>query len=234
MPSLNFRLGSFPVTISPTILLLFGFILFNNSGQGVGFGAAIAGTVTLALLVAVLTHELGHAVLAKRTGAKPEIRLHGMGGVTMWLPTRPVPLRERFGISAAGSATQLAGAFLVFAAGRSGMLGSDLAETFAGSPFRFPIDAYGIGGFPVLFVAMVVYLGMVWSLFNYIPIPGLDGYHMLDSVLQGFMEPGAANVTLRVIGILVAGGGAFLAFSLGYRFLAYYLGFRVFEAIQRR
>lgn len=234
MPSLHFRLGSFPVTISPTILLLFGFILFTNSGQGVGFGAAIAGTVTLALLVAVLTHELGHAVLAKKTGAKPEIRLHGMGGVTMWLPTRPVPLRERFAISAAGSATQLAGAFVVFAAGRSGLLGSDLAETFAGSPFRFPIDAYGIGGFPVLFVAMVVYLGMVWSLFNYIPIPGLDGYHMLDSVLQGFMEPGAANVTLRVIGILVAGGGAFLAFSLGYRFLAYYLGFRVFEALQRR
>ena len=233
MQSLHFMLGSFPVTVSPTILLLFGFILFTNAESGVATAAGIAATVTLALLVAVVTHELGHAVLAKRTGANPEIRLHGMGGVTMWRPTRPVPAGEQFWISAGGSATQLVVAFAVFAAGRAGFLGGLLEEVFSGSPFRFPSYAFGIGGYPVLFVAMVVYLGMVWSLFNYLPIPGLDGYHMLAAVLERNMDPAAAKGVLRVTGIVVAGGGAILAYRSGYTFLAYYLGFRVIESLQR-
>ncbi len=233
MQSLHFKLGSFPVTISPTVLLLFGFILFTNAESGVSTAAGIAGTVTLALLVAVLTHELGHAFLAKKTGATPEIRLHGMGGVTMWRPSRPVSAGERFWISAGGSATQLVVAFGVFAAGKAGLLGRLLEDTFSGSPFSFPSYAFGIGGYGVLFIAMVVYLGMVWSLFNYLPIPGLDGYHMLAAVLDGKMDPEAAKRLLRTVGVVVAGGGAIYAYTHGYTFLAYYLGFRVVESFQR-
>lgn len=58
--------------------------------------------------VAVLVHELGHAVVARTTGAKPEIALAGFGGVTSFTPPRELSRARSIAISLAGPAVGLA------------------------------------------------------------------------------------------------------------------------------
>lgn len=221
---MQFRLGPYPVTIKFSVLII-GVLVgmqFISAGEYV-LALTIGGTWTLAIVVAVLTHELGHAVMVRRYGGAPEITVWAFGGFTQWSEDPPLPDRQRFVVAASGSALQLVIAFAVFWLGRIGLLGPTMAAVFDRSPFAFPNDAFQIGGLAGFAVAVVVYVGMVWSLFNYLPIRGLDGYHMLATfLLQRLPARRAVPLVNRIsvgIGLIVAAwfflrGELFIAFFI--------------------
>src|SRR6266851_667824 len=95
-PVLSFKVGPFPVTVYPWF-----FISAVLLGGGIGFGWQLLVWVFV-VFVSVLAHELGHALVGKLYGGKPEIRLEAFGGVTYsQLPGRPSPAKQ-FILSLAG------------------------------------------------------------------------------------------------------------------------------------
>lgn len=214
---LRFRLGSIPVRIQPTILLIGALIWFQNRDW-------VAALVWMgALVVAVLTHELGHALVVRRVGSEPSITVWAFGGYTSWVPTPGVGWRQRFAISAAGSALQLAIAATLWAAGAAGVLGASIQAAFGENPWSLSPAAFQQG--PAIgLLAIVVYLGMVWSLFNYIPIPSLDGSHMLEAFLLGRrLERKVVDRVVLVVGLVVAAALAGYLLWIGERFLAVFV-----------
>ena len=102
---MRFRLGPYPVTIKFSVLLI-GVLVgmqFLTEGEFL-LAVSIGGTWTLAIVVAVLTHELGHAVMVRRYGGDPTITVWAFGGYTQWADESPMPDRRRFIVAAAGSA----------------------------------------------------------------------------------------------------------------------------------
>ncbi len=221
---MRFRIGPYPVIIKPSVLII-GVLVGMQFASAGAFGLAVAfgGTWTAAIVVAVLTHELGHAVMVRRYGGDPAITVWAFGGFTQWAEESPMPDRRRFVVAAAGSALQLAIAFAVYGLGRAGLLGSTMAAVFDRSPFTFPNDAYLLGGLGGFAVAVVVYVGMVWSLFNYLPIRGLDGYHMLATFLMQRMPANRAVPAVNRLSILVGLGAAAFFFFRGEFFIAFFI-----------
>ena len=209
---MRFRLGPYPVMIRASILLIGVLIGAPFALQGDWASALFFGAIWMgAIVVGVLTHELGHAVMVRRYGGDPTITVFAFGGFTQWAPDpeRPLTDRERFVVAAAGSAAQLAVAFAVYAVARVGVFGPTLARVFDRSPFVFPDAAFSQAGFWGFAVALLVYVGMVWSLFNWLPIRGLDGYHMLGAVLLERMPAQRAVSLLNALSVgvgLIAGG----------------------------
>src|SRR6267143_7075893 len=95
-PVLSFRVGPFPVTVYPWF-----FISAVLLGGGLGFGWRMLLWIFV-VFVSVLVHELGHAVVGKLYGGRPEVRLEAFGGVTLpQLRARPRPAQQ-FILSLAG------------------------------------------------------------------------------------------------------------------------------------
>ncbi len=154
----RFRLLGFPVHIDISFVIFVGILGFAQ-----GFVVEELAIWLLLALVSVLLHELGHAVLARRTGAAPAITLMAMGGVTTYTPPRELSRLESLGISLAGPAVGLA-------------LGGLLLLV------RPEEDPPGLAGF-ALRAAIFTTLG--WSLFNLLPIVPLDGGQALRELLPG-------------------------------------------------
>ena len=77
LPGLRFRLFGFPVTIGVDFLLITVLLGFGSRP-----GAYLIEWL-LVVAVSILIHELGHAFVLRRYNINPEIRLWGMGGLTI-------------------------------------------------------------------------------------------------------------------------------------------------------
>ena len=171
----RFRVLGFPVHVDLTFVLFVGFLGF---AQGLALDELVVWV--LLALVAVLLHELGHAVLARRVGASPSITLMAMGGVTTYTPPRQLSRLESLAISLAGPAVGivLGGALLLL---------------------RPDEDPPGLFGF-ALRAAIFTTLG--WSLFNLLPIAPLDGGQALRELLPG--DPVTRARRAAVVSIVLA------------------------------
>ncbi len=230
---MRFRLGPYPVIIKFSVVII-GLLVgmqFVTEGEYL-LALTIGGTWTLAIVVAVLTHELGHAVMVRRYGGEPTITIWAFGGFTQWAEETPMPDRRRFVVAASGSALQLLIAFVVFWLGRTGLLGVTMASVFDRNPFAFPSDAYLIGGLGGFALAVVVYVGMVWSLFNYLPIRGLDGYHMLATFLLQRMPAKRAIPLVNRLSIVIGLGAAGWFFLQGEYFIAFFIVLMAFNGLR--
>ena len=156
---LRFKLGPFPISVYPWFFL--SAVLL---GPGLDSGWQILAWI-LVVFVSVLGHELGHAVVGKLYGGRPEIRLEAFGGVTFpQLQTRPGPAKQ-FILSFAGPIAGL----LVGAAAYA------LARIFP--PHASSIAAWVIES--------IVNVSILWSAFNLLPILPLDGGQMMLAVVEG-------------------------------------------------
>src|SRR5947209_5450700 len=137
----SFRIGPFPVTVLPwffiSALLL--------SGSGLSFSAATLIWVAV-VFVSVLIHELGHAVVGKLFGGRPEIRLEAFGGVTFPQFRRRPGAAKQFALSFAGP---IAGILL-------GTGAWALAKAM-------PPDR---GSYSAIAIYYIEYTSFVWALFN--------------------------------------------------------------------
>jgi membrane-associated protease RseP (regulator of RpoE activity) len=147
---------------------------------------------------------MGHALAAVGFGARAAVVLHSFGGVT-----RPSLKLSRW---------------------------RDVAMTLAGPGAGFVLGAFALAG--LFFVPdlpplarwsleRLAFTSFVWGVMNLLPVPPLDGGHVLMGVLGRRHER-----TARIVGVVAAGLVVAFGLSSGQTYLAIMFGFFAFQNVQ--
>lgn len=156
---LRFSFLKVPVAVHWTFALI-GILVI-----GVYEPAEVVGWI-VGVFLAVLFHELGHALTARAFGANPvKITLFGLGGVTTYPANTPLTPGRRFLIAASGSAVGMALGGSLYLARNSEPLAS-----------LFPFGRAMLSGF--------IIAGLLWGALNWLPILPLDGGNMAWHALE--------------------------------------------------
>jgi stage IV sporulation protein FB len=195
--------------------MIVGFIVLGSGGLGDPSLLARAVIYALAIFGSILVHELGHALVGRRLGLQPQrIVLHGFGGLCTY-GRRPTPKQ--------GVVSSLAGPLAGLALGALSF-GALLAVTFTVGD-RAPV------GVRVL-LEQLVWVNVVWSLFNLLPIHPLDGGSVMAHGLQLVTTPRRAWQITRWVTIGLAIPVALFGFSQGYTFVGIILALIVVQKIR--
>jgi len=198
---LNFRLFGVPVRVHPFFWLIAA--LLGGFNSDTTFVLLWVGSV----FVSILVHEFGHALTARAFGARPEVTLYSLGGLCSW---RGIPLSfgRRILITFMGPAAGLLLALLV-------ALGAYFATA----------SGQRLGPYVDLFVFQMLFINIVWSLLNLLPIWPLDGGRITEDVLERFSPDHGARRS-HMVSVVVAGGLAVVAgLVLRDIFLTVWMGF---------
>lgn len=139
---------------------------FSYEAPGYSTGAyVLAGALTaVGLLVGVLLHELGHAMVARRLGLSVDgITLSWMGGVTRIEGDAPRP-RTEFAVAVVGPLVSLGFGGVLWAA-------------------RASLDSAGTGALVLSALAWLAGINVVLAVFNILPAAPLDGGRVLHSAV---------------------------------------------------
>ena len=119
------------------------------------------GLFLLAGFISLMVHELGHALTARKLGARSEIVLQAFGGYAAYSGvrfTRP----QSFVVTAAGPAVQILLGYAIYKA----------------LPFMPEMNSN-----MMYFVKTLVWISLVWAVLNLLPVLPLDGGQMLNAIL---------------------------------------------------
>ncbi len=206
--SINFgRIAGIPIGASWTWLPVFVLIVWTGAADffphwnpGLSTGAYVAMAVAEAVLffVALLLHELGHALRARREGLR-------VNGITLWLFGGAARFTGEFPNPGVELRVALAGPFVTFVIGGASLL--------AAWQLSLPSTVDGV----------VFWLGvpcMVLLAFNLIPAYPLDGGRVLHALLWAWRHDRrrATQVSTAVgrgFGYLLIGGGILLILDTG-------------------
>lgn len=197
----QFNVGKIPVRIHPLFWVVTLILGAAGNPNPVGISLWVA-----AVLVSILVHELGHALVAKAYGWPPRITLYGMGGLAAYNPGSQQTWKSRAIIAVSGP-----GAGFVLA---SIVIGIVLISGHSVALPPFPIR---IGAGPLLagrlgqFVLYMVFVNVFWGLINLLPVQPLDGGAILQSLLNRFRPRDALSMSYQVSMITA---GAFAAIAL--------------------
>jgi len=196
---LRFSLFGFPVMVH----WLFWLIAFLLSG-GLHMQSAqewpriFVGMVVIFL--SILVHELGHAAVARLFGLQPGIAFHGLGGITYFRGT-DLKRWQHFLVVAAGptSSLALAGCFVIM----------------------LPVKE--ISPLIPMIISIGLWVNIVWTVINCLPILPMDGGQMLRDILGPKLERVACIVGAVVasVVVLVAFRGQMYFLAVMMIFLAY-------------
>jgi Zn-dependent protease len=178
---LRLRVFGFPVHIDLSFVLIMGLIGWLS-------GANSPVRIVLWLVVAalaVLVHELGHAVVARTTGARPAIALTGFGGVTMYAPPQALSRARSLSIAVAGPFAGLAVGAILWA-----VRVTVAADVDPGGLVRAALS-YGL------------FTTIAWSVLNLLPVLPLDGGQAMRELLPGDPEVRARRAAMVSIAVLV-------------------------------
>jgi Zn-dependent protease/CBS domain-containing protein len=150
---------------------------------------SVAGTLVFLgwVVVCILLHEVGHAVVAMRLGARvPRLTLYPTGGIA-WFAKVPSP-RDELKIAVAGPLVNLAIAcgISLTLLGWTGPAGLTRAATFEPT-------GYGLA-------AALLWINLSLAAFNLIPAYPMDGGRLLRATLALCCEPGRATSVAAAIG----------------------------------
>ncbi len=175
---LRFRLFGMPIGVHATFLFI---VLFGPLRS-----ALLSALWVGAVFVAIVMHELGHALVARAFGGREiSVTLFGLGGVTSYSHGEDMTHGRSFLISAAGSSVGIVAGLAVIGVGRLGLLDS------------LPDAA-------IAFLEFFVWAALVWGILNWIPIVPLDGGHMVQHLAAVFIEEKAPLIGQVVTWISVA------------------------------
>ena len=124
----------------------------------------------IAVFISILIHELGHALTARRYGNRARITLHGMGGLASYDGGNN-SIGTEIKVTAAGPGAGFLLAALIV--GISALLGGHLVFSWSLMPVRvyFPNASESL----YLFINSLLFVNILWGLFNLLPIYPLDG-----------------------------------------------------------
>lgn len=202
----RFSILGYPVTVEPWFWLT-SFLLGRGLSVSNGSDLALVLIWMVVVFVSILVHELGHAMAARNYGAYPEIRLHGLGGLTI-MPAGYFNRAQSIFVSAAGPMAGLALGGLVWLIDK------------AYPPHSDPLIAL---------VGMLMWVNFFWTFVNLLPILPLDG----GQILRDLLGPGRHQIA-SWIGVLCAAGAAIWAFNMGRIFLAIMMLFLAYGNFQNQ
>ena len=154
-------------------------------------------------------HELGHALTARKYGARPEILLHSFGGLAIYNDRQTRGQRLR--VIAAGPGYGL-------------VLGSAALLVWF---FLLPRLPFRPNDFLLELVWVLMWINIAWSLLNMLPILPLDGGQFLEAWMRGDKR------RLRgQIGTGVAIAVVVFALFYGWFFVAIMFGFFAYQNYQ--
>lgn len=179
---LRFRLFGIPVGVHWTFALI-GIIAIRANP------IELVVAFVVGVFIAVLAHEMGHALTARAFGAKQvKITLMGLGGLTQYPADTPLTPGRRFLIAASGSAVGMTLGGAVYLS-RNTSFARDLFD------YGYMI---GVG---------IAIAGLLWGALNWLPILPLDGgnmvWHALEIVTPRFALQIAKALTLATAGAVV-------------------------------
>ncbi len=208
---LNFRVLGIPVRVSPWFW--FGMLLVSGRNDPKSAILFIA-----CGFVSILVHELGHGLMSKWFGFRPEIALFAMGGLCSSDSTRQ-SFGQRLAILAAGPGAQflLLGVLLTIGAvffGISFAYDRYLMQLFLGLDPARPVGSLdperlsrlgetGFNAFICLFQ-----INWIWPLLNLLPIWPLDGGQISVTLLSQANRRNGARWA-HIVSMAVAGLIAF-------------------------
>ena len=188
LPGLRFRVFGFPVTIGVDFLLIAVLL-----GLGARPGLFLIEWIVV-LAVSILIHELGHAFALRHYNLPSEIRLWGMGGLT--ISGYALPPRKSILVSLAGPALGIPVAIVVMVI-RPWLPQTDPLWTIVND---------------------LVSINLFWGLLNLLPLGGLDGGNIVTNLfVLGLGErgrrPGLVLVAICSLAIAV------VAAAIGFVYL---------------
>ena len=197
---LRFSLLGIPVTVQPIFWLITGVVAYSELRNGVEYFIC----VMLCILVSLLVHELGHALTANFFGWPPEIVLHGMGGHAAFQPGYNYTEWKSILITIAGP---LAGFILC------GIAYLTLQHIRQESLEVHRLVIYNL--------EVLVFVNLVWGLFNLIPVIPMDGGRILQSLCCQFQGRKGNELAYKFSIVLAATLGVYTLMNpviLGIRF----------------
>ena len=212
---LNFVVIGFPVRIHPLFWL--GGLIWGFSGSIDGASMLIWITV---LLVSILVHELGHAILIRRLGRNARIVLYFMGGLAIEDSGSPWALnygrqgqsrtpQEQIWISAAGPIAGFLLAAITCAAVY--MTGGSVVAEF--SLDQRPYIDGALGGdlaenkYLDLLIDNLLFINIFWGVVNLLPVFPLDGGQIAQAWLTS-QDPWQGTVKALWLSVFVGAGAA--------------------------
>jgi Zn-dependent protease len=166
-------------------------------------GSELVGWI-VGIFIAVVAHEMGHALTARRFGAHPvTVTIFILGGVTVFPADTEMTPGRRFLVAASGSAVGMVLGGALYLARNTAFMG-DL----------FPAAYYMVWG--------IIFAGLFWGALNWLPILPLDGGNMVRHGLELFTPEYALRIAkgLTVVTALVV---AYFAMAADYAFGAVFV-----------
>lgn len=189
---LRFNVLGFPVTIEP-FFWLSCFLLGGGLGTQGREGVIRIIIWTVVVFISILIHELGHAFAARKHGAHPEIRLQGLGGVTI-MHGGYFDRAQSIFVSAAGPLASLALGGLVWLVDRA-----------------YPVAP----GYANDVVRNFLWVNFFWTAINLLPILPLDG----GQIIRDMLGPRRMQISIW-LGVVCSVLVGIWAFQIGLLFLA--------------
>jgi Zn-dependent protease len=198
MPAgLSFSLFGIPIRIDPSFFVIA--VLWGLGERRLSLIISWVVVVTLS----VLAHELGHAISFKIFDRRPNIVLQWMGGLT-YAPGGLTPARQLI-VSLAGPLT---GLLLI------GLPAFVVARGTLNDASTWDVV-----------LSQVVWVNIVWSAFNLLPVLPLDGGQVCASALHFVVKDRAVRIA-HIISIVVAvAGGLYAITNANFIFIAIFAGF---------
>ena len=204
---LRFRLFGFPISINP-IFWIVALILSPSKSPKEAI------VWCFAVLVSILVHELGHALVMRSYGGQPRIVLYGFGGLAI-TERMPTSWFQNVITSLAGPFFGIFFYVVVYVVARQfGMPDNDM--------FRW-------------FVACLLLINLYWNLFNLVPIYPLDGGQVARELLTRFVSASAGiimSLWLSIVCCVVVGVYVVMQTGSTYNLLLFaLLGYQNYQTL---
>lgn len=201
---IQFSLFGIPVRVEPMFWLTCSFlggIFYARTSEAL----LLVALFVIAAFVSVLIHEMGHALMIRKFRQPTAVTLSAFGGYATY-PAGVLTRKKSFLVTAAGPAIQIAfGLGVLFLAPFISLESSHLDS----------------------FVTYLVWVSIIWAVFNCLPIYPLDGGQMLAAVLG----PRRAKA-LHVTGMVCAGLVGLYALTSGFMLMGIFMGMFTWQNYQ--
>jgi membrane-associated protease RseP (regulator of RpoE activity) len=167
----------------------------------------------LVVAVSVIAHELGHALTARRFGARVDMTLYALGGFTRWATAQPISPWRRVLVAAAGSTVGFVLGGLVFLALRNDLVPTDDRVV------EFALESFW-------------QVNILWGVLNWLPVRPLDGGHIFLGTMQALFGGSGERVADLVFPVVTIVGGWY-AYTRGFVFAAFFAVFILMDEVRR-